>query len=184
VAGVLAAWATRYIDSSAREVGAPTAEVTAEVTEGRVEVTESGRGRLAQDISAGRHTWRADEPPGVGDDTGPTPYDLLLSALGACTSMTLRMFADRKRWPLEHISVTLTHQRHHADDGRDCDNKPCMIDHFERVVTLDGPLGEDQRTSLMAIAEKCPVHRTLINDKQIVTTLAEPAGSVGGPVDA
>ena len=136
-------------------------------------MTESISGRLAQDIRAGHHTWRADEPPGVGDDTGPTPYDLLLGALGACTSMTLRMYADRKGWPLDRIAVTLTHQRHHAEDGRDCERKPCMIDHFERVITLDGPLNDDQRTTLVAIAEKCPVHRTLLNDKEIVTTLAE-----------
>jgi uncharacterized OsmC-like protein len=85
--------------------------------------------------------------------------------------MTLRMYADRKGWPLEHIAVALTHQRHHAEDGRDCENRPCMIDHFERVITLDGPLGADQRANLKAIAEKCPVHRTLLNDKHISTTL-------------
>ena len=166
VSAVLAAWATRYIDA-ARRKATPT-----EPTEGTVVVTESTRGRLAQDIRAGGHTWTADEPPGVGDDTGPTPYDLLLGALGACTSMTLRMYADRKGWPLDHITVTLSHDRRHAEDGRDCETKPCVIDRFDRVIELSGELTDDQRNQLLAIAEKCPVHRTLLNDKRIVTTLA------------
>jgi len=178
VAGVLAAWASRYVNGAASHEEPPAA---VEVAEGTVVVAESGRGRLAQDIQAGAHRWRADEPIGVGDNTGPTPYDLLLGALGACTSMTLRMYADRKGYPLDHIAVTLTHQRHHADDGRDCERKPCMIDHFDRVITLDGTLTDDQRASLMAIADKCPVHRTLLNDKQITTTLgSESSPGIAG----
>lgn len=165
VAAVLAVWAGRYIDLPSQGNG------LAESSEGQVIVSESGRGRLAQDIQAGRHTWTADEPAGVGDDTGPTPYDLLLGALGACTSMTLRMYADRKGWPLEQVSVSLSHQRRHADDGRDCERHPCMIDHFERDVTLTGLLDDEQRSALMAIADKCPVHRTLMNDTQITTRL-------------
>lgn len=166
VSVVLSAWASRYISSEARKP-----EPAEDPNEGFVVVTESGRGRLAQDIRAGRHAWTADEPAGVGDDTGPTPYDLLLGALGACTSMTLRMYADRKGWPLENIRVALAHRRHHAEDGRDCESRPCMIDHFARVITLDGPLTADQRDSLKTIAEKCPVHRTLLNDKHIDTVV-------------
>jgi len=167
VAGVLGAWATRYIGTPVHEAPGPATKGG----EGRVVVAESGRGRFAQDIRAGHHAWKADEPLGVGGDTGPTPYDLLLGALGACTSMTLRMYADRKKWPLERVAVSLCHQRNHADDGRDCERKPCMIDHFERVITLEGSLSDEQRAVLVEIAEKCPVHRTLLNDKQIVTTL-------------
>jgi uncharacterized OsmC-like protein/pimeloyl-ACP methyl ester carboxylesterase len=168
VASVLAAWASRYLSPAV-----PRTATAPDVTEGLVVVTESRRGRLAQDIRAGRHAWTADEPTGVGDDTGPTPYDLLLGALGACTSMTLRMYADRKGWPLEHITVTLSHARHHADDGRDCDTRPCMVDRFERAIELAGELDDLQREQLLIIAGKCPVHRTLLNDKNIVTTLAE-----------
>ena len=143
-----------------------------ENTEGNVVVKESVHGRLAQVIRAGRHEWTADEPAGIGDDTGPTPYDLLLGALGACTSMTIRMYADRKQWPLERVSVALSHHRHHADDGRDCSTKPCMIFRIERTITLDGPLTDEQRSSLLAIAERCPVHRTLTSEIDIVTTLS------------
>jgi len=173
VAGVLAVWAGRYIDI-------PKAKpVPSEDAEGKVIVSESSRGRLAQDIQAGRHHWTADEPPGVGDDTGPTPYDLLLGALGACTSMTLRMYADRKQWPLDRVTVRLAHGRDHADDGRDCEKKPCMIDRFACNIELKGELTDEQRASLLTIAEKCPVHRTLLNDKQIVTALVDPAESAG-----
>ena len=165
VATVLAAWASRYIGPPVPSAFGPAAG------EGVVVVRESGQGRLAQSIRAGRHTLVADEPSGVGDDTGPTPYDLLLGALGACTSMTLRLYADRKGWPLDRVSVQLSHDRCHADDGRDCEAKPCLIDGFERTLDLDGPLSEEQRRQLVAIAERCPVHRTLMGDKEILTRL-------------
>ena len=167
-AAVLAAWAGRYLGTPGPEPAPPPDDRR----EGTVVVAEAAHGRLAQVIRAGRHTWTAGEPPGVGDDSGPTPYDLLLGALGACTSMTLRLYADRKGWPLEHVSVTLTHERSHADDSRDCEVEPCLVDRFERRIELEGTLSDEQRRALMAIAEKCPVHRTLLGDKQIVTTLA------------
>ena len=103
--------------------------------EGTVVVTDAPRGRLAQEIQAGRHVLIADEPAGVGDDLGPTPYDLLLASLGACTAMTLRLYAAHKGWPLAEVSVELRHDRVHADDSRDCPTTPCRIDRIERIVT-------------------------------------------------
>jgi uncharacterized OsmC-like protein len=137
-----------------------------------VVVRESPRGKLAQEIQAGGHTFLADEPAGVGDDLGPTPYDLLLASLGACTAMTLRLYADRKKWPLAHVSVQLRHDRVHAHDSLDCTTPPCRIERIERIVSLDGPLRAEQRGRLMEIAERCPVHRTLVGEKRIVTRLA------------
>lgn len=124
---------------------------------------------FTQDIQAGRHAFVADEPKGVGADLGPTPYDLLLAALGACTSMTLRMYANRKNWPLRHVTVTLSHGRQHSVDCEHCDTETSMIEHIERVITLEGDLGPDQRHRLLEIAERCPVHQTLMRDKHIVT---------------
>jgi putative redox protein len=164
VAQVLAAWVGRYL-------GTPLQCDPAVGREGVVVVTDAPRGRLAQEIQAGRHVFIADEPAGVGDDLGPTPYDLLLASLGACTAMTLRLYAERKGWPLEHVSVQLAHDRIHADDSRNCDKTPCSIERIERVVKLTGPLDDEQRQRLLAIAERCPVHRTLVGDKRIVTRL-------------
>jgi putative redox protein len=163
VAQVLAAWAGRYLDAPPRE--------RAIASEGVVIVRGSPRGELAQDIRAGGHALIADEPEGVGDDLGPTPYDLLLASLGACTAMTLRVYARRKGWPLEDVSVRLVHDRVHADDSRDCTKLPCRIDRIETIVSLAGPLTDEQRHRLVEIAERCPVHRTLMADKQIVTRL-------------
>jgi uncharacterized OsmC-like protein/alpha-beta hydrolase superfamily lysophospholipase len=168
VAEVLAAWIGRYLDTSSQRelvVG----------REGVVVVTDAPRGRLAQEIRAGRHVLIADEPADVGDDLGPTPYDLLLASLGACTAMTLRLYAERKGWSLEHLSVQLTHERTYADDSRNCEKTPCRIERIGRVVNLAGPLSDGQRQRLLAIAERCPVHRTLIGEKRIATRL----GSVG-----
>jgi uncharacterized OsmC-like protein/alpha/beta superfamily hydrolase len=168
VAQILAAWVGRYLDTpSQREL--PVGR------EGVVVVSDAPGGRLAQRIRAGRHVLIADEPAGVGDDLGPTPYDLLLASLGACTAMTLRLYAERKGWSLEHVSVELTHARIHADDSRNCEKTPCRIERIERVVNLAGPLSDEQRQRLLAIAERCPVHRTLMGEKRIVTRL----GSVG-----
>lgn len=164
VATVLAAWAGRYLPAASgggERPGVP--------AEGVVVVEETGAGMFAQEIRAGHHTIGADEPIGVGDDTGPTPYDLLLASLGACTSMTLRMYADRQGWPLERVSVTLTHDRSHADDCRDPERKPCIVDNISRSLELHGPLSDEQRARLLEIAEKCPVHRTLHGDVRIRT---------------
>jgi putative redox protein len=122
----------------------------------------------------------ADEPAGAGNDLGPTPYDLLLASLGACTAMTLRLYANRKKWPLESVSVELRHDRAHAHDSRDCEAGPCQIERIERIVHLDGPLSDEQRHRLVEIAERCPVHRTLMGEKRIVTRLGRPAASAVG----
>lgn len=168
VADVLATWSSRYLPE-------PPAPQGAIEPGGTVHVEESATGRLAQSIRAGRHAWTADEPIGVGDDTGPTPYDLLLAALGTCTSMTVRMYADRRGFPLEHVSVRLTHRRSHADDCADPMGKPCTVEHIDRQIRLTGPLDEVQRARLLEIADRCPVHRTLTGDIRITTTVDETA---------
>jgi putative redox protein len=139
-----------------------------------VTVTET-EVRLRQRIEAGRHVLVSDEPREAGgSDAGPDPYALLLAALGACTSMTLRLYADHKKWPLEGIVVRLTHERTYARDCEDCEKSDSRIDRIFRSISLSGPLSEEQRLRLIEIAERCPVHRTLAGPKEIVTRLAEP----------
>jgi putative redox protein len=117
---------------------------------------------FAQDIAAGRHRLTADEPVSAGGtDTGPNPYELLLAGLGSCTSMTIALYARRKGWPLAGVTVRLRHSRIHAEDCADCETKEVMLDRIEGDIALDGPLTADQRTKLLEIAHKCPVHRTL-----------------------
>jgi putative redox protein len=162
-AAVLAAWASRYLDAEP--------EPEPEAVPG-VRVAEAGEGRFAQLVAAGRHRFRADEPvPVGGDDNGPGPYDLLLAALGACTSMTVRMYAERKGWPLERIAVDLRHDKVHAQDCAECETKVGRIDRIERVLTLEGDLDQAQRARLLEMADKCPVHRTLHAEVWIPTTL-------------
>jgi putative redox protein len=164
-ATVLAAWAARYLDA------APEA-LPAEAIAG-VRVAEAGVGRFAQLVQAGRHRLRADEPSALGgDDSGPGPYDLLLAALGACTSMTVRMYADQKQWPLKRVSVDLAHDKIHATDCAACATRDGKIDRIERVLTLEGDLDDAQRQRLLEIANKCPVHRTLHSEVWIPTKLA------------
>jgi putative redox protein len=138
--------------------------------EGTVTVTEAGTGTYTQQITAGNHQLVADEPRPIGDDAGPTPYDLLLAALGACTSMTVRMYADRRGWPLERVRVTLRHSRIHAEDCAQCETAKGWIDHIDRDVELVGELDETQRERLMHIADRCPVHQTLTSEVHITTT--------------
>ncbi len=166
VAGVIASWAMRYLPTCDQASDTP---LTAE---GVVVVAESRTGTLTQRIIAGGHELVADEPRPVGDDTGPTPYDLLLSGLGACTSMTLRLYADRKGWPLTRVTVELSHSRLHTRDCAECETQSGMVDRIERTIRLDGDLSDDQRARLMDIADKCPVHRTLVSEINIRTTLA------------
>ncbi|OMC39036.1 osmotically inducible protein C [Mycobacterium sp. GA-1841] len=135
-----------------------------------VTVTETGSGTYTQEITVGNHRLIADEPAPVGDDAGPNPYDLVLAGLGACTSMTVRMYANRKGWPLEHVRVTLRHSRIHAKDCADCETTKGMIDHIDREIELIGDLDDEQRQRLMDIAERCPVHLTLTSEIHISTT--------------
>jgi putative redox protein len=128
---------------------------------------------FAQEITVGPHRLSGDEPTAVGGtDTGPNPYDLLLAALGSCTSMTVAMYARRKQWPLQTVTVRLRHSKIHAADCESCETKEGLLDHIEREVELRGALGEEQRARLLEIANKCPVHRTLTSEIHIQTRLA------------
>jgi putative redox protein len=137
---------------------------------GTVVVRETRRGQFQQEITVGRHRLIADEPADVGGmDSGPGPYDFLLAGLGACTSMTLRLYADRKQLPLRQTVVRLKQNKIYAADCAECETKEGMIDRIERVITLEGDLNAEQRARLMEIADKCPVHRTLKSEIDIRT---------------
>ena len=138
-----------------------------------VVVAETGEGAFSQVVRAAGHELLADEPASYGgDDTGPGPYDYLLAGLGACTSMTLRMYAGRKGWPLERVEVRLRHERIYAKDCADCETVEGKIDRIDREIVLAGPLDEAQKARLLEIADKCPVHVTLTTENRIVTRLA------------
>jgi putative redox protein len=140
----------------------------------RETVVDGGSSGFRQSISIGPHQLVADEPKDAGgDDAGPNPYELLLAALGACTNMTLRMYADRKGWQLREIRVALTHSRNYAHDCAECDKRATMVDRIERQITLVGELSGEQRERLLEIADRCPVHRTLTSKIQIQTRLAD-----------
>ncbi|MEP6855596.1 MAG: bifunctional alpha/beta hydrolase/OsmC family protein [Pedococcus sp.] len=171
-ASVLAAWASRYLDGDETSPSSSATVAAVPAEEGVVVVSENGRGPYGQRVTAGRHVLSADEPAPVGHDTGPSPYDLLLAGLGACTSMTLRMYAARKQWPLESVSVTLRHSRIHAKDCSDCETESGRLDRIERVITLTGALDAEQRRRLLEIADRCPVHRTLHSEVEVRTTIA------------
>jgi uncharacterized OsmC-like protein len=133
-------------------------------------VRETGKGKFQQEVRSGRHHLTADEPTNVGGlDSGPGPYDLLLAALGACTSMTLRLYADQKKLPLKRVEVRLRHDRIYAADCAECETKQGLLDHIERVISLEGDLDAKQRARLMEIADMCPVHKTLTSEVRIHT---------------
>ncbi len=166
-AQVLAAWASRYIAPAGEAAPRPP-----KAAPGEVVVAETGEGRFAQAMAAGHHAMRADEPEQYGgSDTGPSPYDLLMAALGACTSMTMRMYAERKGWPLQKTTVRLTHAKIHAQDCEACETETGKIDRFAREITLEGDLDTEQRARLLEIADRCPVHRTLHSETLVETTL-------------
>ncbi|RPH73015.1 MAG: OsmC family peroxiredoxin [Myxococcaceae bacterium] len=125
------------------------------------------------EVEVGGHRLVVDEPLAVGGaDQGPTPYEMLLAGLGACTAMTLRLYADRKKWPLERARISLRHRKVHAQDCVDCETKPAKMDVVDRIITLDGSLTEEQRAKLLEIAERCPVQQTLGSKIQVNTKLA------------
>ena len=166
VAAVLAAWAGRYLGNAVQTADDLAGEP------GRVVVQETREGKFTQRIRAGQHSLRADEPAAYGgNDTGPSPYDLLLASLGACTAMTLRAYADMKSLPLDRVTVRLKHEKIHALDCAECETKEGKIDRIEREIELAGALDEVQRARLLEISNKCPVHRTLHSEVYIPTSL-------------
>ena len=167
VADVITAWASRYLD-------ARTADDKASEAPRDVVVRETRNGKFQQMVSVGPHRLLADEPVAAGgDDTGLAPYDLLLAGLGACTSMTMRLYAERKTLPLERTTVTLRHNKIHAEDCAECETKTGMLDQIERVITMEGALDAEQRKRLLEIADKCPVHRTLTSEVRILTSATD-----------
>jgi putative redox protein len=165
-ATVIAAWAARYLDAP----GAPEGTSAGLAPVEGVEVAETGSGRFQQRVRAGRHAMLADEPEtSGGNGTGPTPYDLLLAALGTCTSMTLRMYAQHKGLPLNRVSVRLAHEKVHAEDCARCEHASGRVDRITRWVYLEGDLSAEQRQRLIQIADRCPVHQTLHGQVEVHT---------------
>ena len=164
VGDVIATWAKRYVDIPEKPRVATQAQTA-------VYLGEEG---YTTDIYNGKHHLVSDEPASVGgNDFGPTPYDLLNAALGACTAMTLRMYAKRKNWDLKGVRVHLDHGKIHAQDCADCETKEGKVDEITRIVELEGNLDEAQRKRLLEMADRCPVHRTLHNEVKVRTTLKE-----------
>jgi putative redox protein len=162
---LLAAWAQRY--------AAPAPEALPAAQAGKVMVRETREGKFTNQVFVGTHVVRADEPVAAGGlDTGLSPYDLLCASLGACTAMTLRMYADLKSIPLERVSVELKHDKIHAADCAECETREGKIDRIERLISLEGNLEPQHRARLLEIADKCPVHRTLHSEILIQTRLA------------
>ncbi len=183
-ASMLANWASRYLDEDAAPSSAPPeSSAIPGIEQGQVVVSENGQGPYGQRITAGRHLLNADEPTPVGHDTGPPPYDLLLAGLGACTSMTLRMYATRKEWPLESVTVSLRHSRIHATDCANCEAQTGQLDRVERTIRLTGDLDDEQHRRLLEIADRCPVHRTLHSEVDVRTTLASDEALAVGAED-
>jgi uncharacterized OsmC-like protein len=162
---VITAWASRYLPSapSGSDQSSP---------DGDVLVSEVSPDGFAQDVFvAGVHQMKADEPEDVGGtNSGPTPYQFLAAGLGACTAMTIRLYARRKKIPLDHVSVSVRHDKRHAIECENCETPESKTDHFQREIRLRGELTEEQIASLLAIADKCPVHRTLEQRSHISTT--------------
>jgi putative redox protein len=163
VARLITAWAEPYLPEPAV---APLVDPREAVV-----VTDAGTGRYTQRITAGHHVLTTDEPVSVGGaDAGPNPYELLLAALGACTSMTLRMYADRKGVPLRRTTVRLRHDRVHAKDCAQTEQRIGMLSRIRREITMEGPLTDEDRERLVEIADRCPVHRTLSSEIAFETT--------------
>jgi uncharacterized OsmC-like protein/alpha-beta hydrolase superfamily lysophospholipase len=169
VADVIAAWVSRYTKTAMPEAASEASEAPRQVV-----VRETRNGKFQNTVSIGPHRMLADEPVAAGGtDTGPGPYDFLLTALGACKSMTMRLYADRKSFPLERATVTLTHSKIHAQDCAECETKEGMLDQIDVLIGLEGPLDTDQYKRIVEIADKCPVHRTLTSEIRILTRAAD-----------
>ncbi|GGD74470.1 bifunctional alpha/beta hydrolase/OsmC family protein [Lacimicrobium alkaliphilum] len=161
-ANVISAWAGRYISPEKPQT---------KVAQGQVKVAEKNH-KFTQHVSSDSHYWLADEPVAMGgENMGPDPYEHLLAALGACTAMTLRMYATHKKLPLEHVEVTLSHQRQHGKDCEDCEGDNLEV--IERQIRLEGELDQAQRQRLLEIANKCPVHKTLHNQLTVKSVLVD-----------
>ncbi len=169
VADVLAAWASRYLEFQTEE------QTGLETVQAPVRVEETGKSKFQQKVIAGKHLLLADEPVKVGGtDSGPSPYDYLSIALGACTTMTLRMYAAHKGYDIGKISCDVYHDKVHGEDCADCgEGKSGRIDRFERVISVAGEVPEDIRKSLVRIAGRCPVHKTLEQSSAVVTRMAD-----------
>ena len=169
VAAVLSGWAERFL---------PRVEpADLKAGDGEVVVADAGDGLFPQWIATGAHRLRADEPISVGGtDSGPGPYDYLLAALGACTNMTIKMYAGRKGWSLDRLETRLAHDKIHAEDCAECETREGKIDRIRRHLVIEGPLDAEQHAKLREIADKCPVHRTLHSEILIETTVAGEDG--------
>jgi uncharacterized OsmC-like protein len=160
---VIATWASRYLPGNQQPTALPN---------GVVEVSETRDGHLLQRVRAGRHVLVADEPVAVGgEDAGPGPYEYLLAALGACTSMTMRLYAERKGIEADRFSIRLSHRKIYAEDCADCETKDGTIGEITRDITIEGDVSEDARARLMEIADRCPVHQTLAHEIKVRSRL-------------
>ena len=166
VAALISVWAAPYLDQAQLDQ----TQLDTAPEPGTVEVSENGVGRFTQRIRSAQHEWSSDEPPSAGGlGSAPDPYQLLLSALGACTTMTMRMYAERKGWDLRRSTVTLTHDKLHAADCVSCETDTGRLDRIVREIHLDGDLDDTQRAALLTIADRCPVHRTLHSEIVVET---------------
>ncbi|WP_020592186.1 bifunctional alpha/beta hydrolase/OsmC family protein [Kiloniella laminariae] len=176
VGHTIAAWAERYISFS-YETSETNRPQTQNIATGEVLVTEEDKAFL-RSIRTDSHHWLADEPLSMGGgNQGPDPYEMLLAALGTCTSMTIRLYANHKQWPLEDVRITLSHTREHCQDSANCEKEGQKIDVIERRIELTGALDQEQRARLLQIAERCPVHRTLENKIEVRDQLLPPVPS-------
>jgi len=161
VANLISSWSSRFLPSADDE--------RPDVAKGEITVSERDH-KFMLDVFSDSHHWRSDEPAAVGgNNTGPDPYEHLLAAVGSCTAMTVRMYASRKEWPLDDVTITLRHSREHLTDCENCDEKPSQLDVIERDISLHGDLSDQQRERLLQIADKCPVHKTLTGQLDIRT---------------
>ena len=171
VAEIIASWASRYLElSTVKEGRSP--GTAPDIADGQVLITEQDK-KFLRHIYTERHQLLADEPVASGgSDRGPNPYEYLLAALGTCTSMTIRMYASRKQINLENISILLEHSRIHAKDCTECESREGYVDRIDKTITLEGDLSVEQKQRLLEIADKCPVHKTLLNEILIKTMLS------------